>query len=131
MSVNTYVPASPTDSSNSSVGSSGNATVSMTAAAIARTRTQVAREKALGLRLSVKPSGCSGFMYVLDIVHEEASGDHRFTFGDVTLFVDEKSLPVVNGTEIDYVQEGLNSLFKFQNPNATGECGCGESFTTQ
>ena len=117
MSVSTYVP--------------GNETVTMTPAAIARTREQVAREKALGLRLSIKPSGCSGYMYVLDFVREEGSDDRKFGFGDVTLYVDTKSLAVVNGTEIDFVQEGLNSLYKFHNPNVTGECGCGESFTVK
>jgi iron-sulfur cluster assembly protein len=117
MSVNTYIP--------------GSETVRMTATAIARTREQLAHENALGLRLSIKPSGCSGYMYVLDFVREETAGDRRFAFGDVTLYVDGKSLAMVNGTEIDYVQEGLNSLYKFSNPNVTGECGCGESFTVK
>lgn len=117
MNVQTYTP--------------GSESVSMTPAAIAQTRAQVAREQALGLRLSVKPSGCSGYMYVLDFVREEEPGDRRFRFDDVTLYVDEKSLAVVNGTQVDYVQEGLNSLYKFHNPNATGECGCGESFTVK
>ena len=115
-SVQTYVP--------------GAETVSMTEAAIAHTREQVAREGALGLRLSIKPSGCSGYMYVLDLVREPGPDDRRFTFGgDVTLFVDAAALSVVNGTEVDYVKEGLNSFYKFRNPNVTGECGCGESFT--
>ncbi|MFZ5755299.1 MAG: HesB/IscA family protein [Pseudomonadota bacterium] len=110
----------------------GTGTVSMTEAAIANTRAQVAREQALGLRLAIKPSGCSGYMYVLDLVREENGGDRKFTFGgDVTLYVDESSMAIVNGTEIDYVKEGLNSLYKFHNPNVTGECGCGESFTVK
>ena len=116
MSVQTYVP--------------GNESVVMTDAAISHTRAQVAREGALGLRLAVKPSGCSGYMYVLDFVREELPGDRHFRFGgDVTLFVDGGSLAVLNGTEIDYVKEGLNSFYRFRNPNVTGECGCGESFT--
>ena len=73
----------------------------------------------------------NGYMYVLDFVRAEQPGDRRFRFDDVTLYVDEKSLAVVNGTRVDYVQEGLNSLYKFHNPNATGECGCGESFTVK
>lgn len=116
MSVQSYVP--------------GNETVLMTEAAIAQARAQIAREGALGLRLSVKPSGCSGYMYVLDLVREELSSDRRYTFGgDVHVYVDGAALAIVNGTEIDYVKEGLNAFFKFRNPNVTGECGCGESFT--
>lgn len=116
MSVQNYVP--------------GNESVSMTEAAITQARAQLAREGALGLRLSVKPSGCSGFMYVLDLVHEEQATDRRYTFGgDVNIYVDATALAVINGTEIDYVKEGLNAFFKFRNPNVTGECGCGESFT--
>lgn len=102
----------------------------MTDAAQAQAGKEIARENAQGIRLAVKESGCSGFMYVLDYVHESTDNDAQLTFGDdVVLFVDKSSLPVVNGTEIDYVTEGVNSFFKFRNPNATGECGCGESFT--
>ncbi|MFP5382905.1 MAG: HesB/IscA family protein [Gammaproteobacteria bacterium] len=116
MSVQNYVP--------------GNESVSMTESAIAQARSQLAREGALGLRLSVKPSGCSGYMYVLDLVREEQPSDRRYTFGgDVNIYVDAAALGVINGTEIDYVKEGLNAFFKFRNPNVTGECGCGESFT--
>lgn len=118
MSVQNYVP--------------GNESIVMTDSAIAHTRAQLAREGALGLRLAVKPSGCSGFMYVLDLVREKTDDVRKFTFGanaDVAVFVDNTALAMLNGTEIDYVQEGLNSLYKFRNPNVTGECGCGESFT--
>lgn len=116
MSVQNYVP--------------GNESVSMTESAIAQARAQLAREGALGLRLSVKPSGCSGYMYVLDLVREEQATDRRYTFGgDVNIYVDGAALAIINGTEIDYVKEGLNAFFKFRNPNVTGECGCGESFT--
>lgn len=117
MSVSTYIP--------------GHESIHMTEAAIAQTRVQLLREQALGLRLAVKPSGCSGYMYVLDLVRDEQADDKKFTFGDVTVYVDSKSLSIVDGTEIDYVQEGLNSLYKFHNPNVTGECGCGESFTVK
>ncbi len=118
MSVQSYVP--------------GQETVTMTEAAIAQTRAQLAREHAIGLRLAVKPSGCSGYMYVLDLVKEEQPGDRKFTFGDgVTVYVDGSALAMVNGTEIDYVKEGLNAFYKFHNPNVTGECGCGESFTVK
>lgn len=118
MSVQTYVP--------------GQETLSMTDAAVAQARAQLAREGALGLRIAVKPSGCSGYMYVLDLVKEPRPEDRRFTFaGDVAVFVDRDALPIVNGTEVDFVREGLNAMYKFHNPNATGECGCGESFTVK
>lgn len=118
MTVQSYVP--------------GQEAVSMTEAAIVHTRAQLARENAIGLRLSVKPSGCSGYMYVLDLAKEALPGDRAFSFGDgVTVFVDGSALAMVNGTEIDYVREGLNAFYKFRNPNVTGECGCGESFTVK
>ena len=102
----------------------------MTDAARQQALAEIAREHAQGIRLAVKESGCSGYMYVLDYVHEAGDNDASIPFGDdVTLYVDKASLPVVNGTEIDYVTEGVNSFFKFRNPNVTGECGCGESFT--
>jgi len=110
----------------------GQEAITMTEAAIAQTRAQLAREQALGLRLAVKPSGCSGYMYVLDLVHEPQADDRAFVFGDgVTVFVENSALAMMNGTEIDYVKEGLNAFYKFRNPNVTGECGCGESFTVK
>ena len=121
MTVQTYVP--------------GEEQIAMTAAAVDHARAQLARENALGLRLAVKPSGCSGYMYVLDLARETATGDRRFDFGGehgkVAVFVDAASLALLNGTEIDYVKEGLNAFYKFRNPNVTGECGCGESFTVK
>ena len=68
-------------------------------------------------------------MYTLDFVEEPEDGDKLFEIDGVNLYVPEKWLPMLNGLVIDYVTEGVNSLFKFRNPNATGECGCGESFT--
>jgi iron-sulfur cluster assembly accessory protein len=116
MSVQTYVP--------------GDVSIRMTATAEQQARREIRREAARGLRLAVKPSGCSGYMYVLDYVRDEQAEDKQIRIADdVTLFVDSGSVSVVNGTEIDYVTEGVNSYFKFRNPNATGECGCGESFT--
>jgi len=118
MTVQTYMP--------------GQESITLTEAAVAQTRAQLARENALGLRLDVKPSGCSGYMYVLDLVHEEQPGDRKFSFGEgVTVYVAGNALAVVNGTEVDYVKEGLNAFYKFRNPNVTGECGCGESFTVK
>jgi iron-sulfur cluster assembly accessory protein len=116
MSVQTYVP--------------GDVSIRMTTTAEKQARREIRREAARGLRLAVKPSGCSGYMYVLDYVRDEKPEDKQIRIADdVTLFVDSGSVSVVNGTEIDYVTEGVNSFFKFRNPNATGECGCGESFT--
>ena len=118
MTVETWVP--------------GDARITMTDAAREQARRELADEKARGLRLAVKPSGCSGYMYVLDYVREPQQDDRAFSFDDgVTVYVDQKSLPILNGTEIDYVREGLNRFFKFRNPNAQGECGCGESFSVQ
>jgi len=83
-----------------------------------------------GIRLSLKLSGCSGYMYVVDLVDQPEQGDREFKLADdVTLFVENKSLPLLNGTEIDFVTEGLNSMFQFRNPNAESECGCGESIS--
>jgi iron-sulfur cluster assembly accessory protein len=85
---------------------------------------------AAGLRVSLKPSGCSGYMYVVNLVETPDSEDHQFQVADdINLFVDNKSLPLLNGTEIDFVTEGLNSMFQFRNPNAESECGCGESIS--
>jgi len=86
------------------------------------------RGKGVGLRLAVKPSGCSGMSYVLEFVDEVESTDEVFEAYGVKVIVDKKSLLYLDGTELDYTKEGLNEGFKFNNPNVTGECGCGESF---
>ena len=86
------------------------------------------RGKGIGLRLGVKTSGCSGLAYVLEFVDELAEGDQVFEHGEVKVIVDSKSLVYLDGTELDFVKEGLNEGFKFNNPNVKGECGCGESF---
>jgi len=83
-----------------------------------------------GFRIGLKTSGCSGYMYVVDLVTLPQPDDRKFMLdGDIPVFVDAKSLPLINGTEIDYVKEGLNSMFRFNNPNAESECGCGESIS--
>lgn len=87
------------------------------------------RGKGLGLRLGVKTSGCSGMAYLLEFVDELAEDDTVFEDKGVKVIVDAKSLIYLDGTELDFVKEGLNEGFKFKNPNATAECGCGESFT--
>ncbi|BBE51301.1 Iron-binding protein IscA [Ferriphaselus amnicola] len=86
------------------------------------------RGKGVGLRLGVKTSGCSGMAYKLEFADEVSSDDLTFQSHGVTLLVDPKSLPYINGMELDYTREGLNEGFKFNNPNVKDECGCGESF---
>ena len=87
------------------------------------------RGKGEGIRLGVKTSGCSGLAYVLEFVDEVAEHDEVFESHGVKVFVDPKSLVYLDGLEMDYVKNGLNEGFEFNNPNQKGECGCGESFT--
>lgn len=87
------------------------------------------RGSGVGIRVGVRTAGCSGLAYVLEFVDEPDANDERFDNDGVSVFVDPKSLVYLNGLQMDYVTEGLNSGFKFTNPNQTGECGCGESFT--
>ena len=87
------------------------------------------RGKGEGLRLGVKTSGCSGMAYVLEFVDKAGDEDTTFDEKGVQIFVDPKSLVYLEGVEVDYGKEGLNEGFKFNNPNAANECGCGESFT--
>ena len=87
------------------------------------------RGKGLGLRLGVKTSGCSGMAYVLEFVDVLNDDDEMFTDHGVNIIVDKKSLLYIDGTELDFVKEGLNEGFEFNNPNIDGECGCGESFS--
>ena len=86
------------------------------------------RGKGIGLRLGVKTSGCSGLAYVLEFVDVLNSEDQVFEQHGVNIIVDPKSLVYLNGIELDYVQEGLNEVFKYNNPNVKESCGCGESF---
>ncbi|WMQ73584.1 MAG: Protein SufA [Sodalis sp.] len=82
----------------------------------------------LGLRLSVKQSGCAGFGYVVEKATQSEGSDRIYEHGGVKLYVPLKAMPFIDGTELDYVQEGLNHVFKFHNPKAQHACGCGESF---
>jgi len=86
------------------------------------------RGKGLGLRLGIKTTGCSGLAYVLEFVDDLNEDDTLFSIDDVNIIIDGKSLVYLAGIELDFVKEGLNEGFKFTNPNAKGECGCGESF---
>lgn len=88
----------------------------------------VNRGKGLGLRLGVKTTGCSGLAYVLEFVDDLNPDDTVFEDNGVKIIIDGKSLVYLDGTELDFAKEGLNEGFQFNNPNADGECGCGESF---
>ena len=88
-----------------------------------------ANPQAAGVRFGVRKTGCSGYAYVVEIAESVAANDRIIETEGVRLVVDTKSLPYVDGTEIDFTRQGLNSSFVFRNPNVTGECGCGESFT--
>lgn len=103
--------------------------VTMTAAASERVKSFLAnRGKGIGLRLGIKTTGCSGLAYVLEFVDDINADDEVFQVDDVNIIIDSKSLAYLEGTELDFVKEGLNEGFQFTNPNAKGECGCGESF---
>ncbi len=81
-----------------------------------------------GLRVAVKTSGCSGYAYALEFADAAAPEDLVFESEGVRVLVDPQSLPLLDGTQLDWVREGLNEGFKFENPNASAACGCGESF---
>ncbi|RDE19617.1 iron-sulfur cluster assembly protein IscA [Motiliproteus coralliicola] len=83
----------------------------------------------VGIRLAVRTTGCSGMGYVLEFADEVAEEDQVFDIEGLKVVIDPKSLVYLDGTELDFVKEGLNEGFKFNNPNARSECGCGESFS--
>ena len=104
--------------------------ISLTEAAAGRVRAYLdKRGDAVGLRLGITKTGCSGYSYVVNYAEEVAASDVVYEDKGVQVVVDSEALPLVVGTEVDFVKEGLNEAFKFRNPNATGECGCGESFS--
>jgi iron-sulfur cluster assembly protein len=103
--------------------------ISLTNAAADRVRTYLEkRDRGLGLRLGVTKTGCSGYSYVIN--YAESIGDDDVVFEDkgVKLVIDPDALSLIDGTEVDFVKNGLNEAFSFRNPNIKGECGCGESF---
>ncbi len=104
--------------------------IELTPTACARMRDFLGKNPAAaGVRFGIKRTGCSGFGYTVDLATEVTDADKVFELDGIRLVVDAKALPFVDGTRIDYAREGLNAAFVFHNPNATGECGCGESFT--
>lgn len=86
------------------------------------------RGKGVGLRLGVRTTGCSGMAYKLEYADAEQPEDQSFECHGVKILIDPKSLPYIDGTELDFVREGLNEGFRFNNPNEKNRCGCGESF---
>lgn len=103
--------------------------VTLTPPAAAHIRELVKQQPGIqGVRLGVKQTGCAGFGYVLDAVSEPNKDDLLFEADGAKLWVPLSVMPFIDGTEVDYVREGLNQLFKYHNPKAQNECGCGESF---
>jgi iron-sulfur cluster assembly protein len=103
--------------------------ISLTSSAVERVRGYLEkRGSGLGLRVGVRKTGCSGYAYVIDYADSIDADDAVFEDDGVKVIVDSKSLALIDGTEVDFVKDGLNEAFKFRNPNIKGEGGCGESF---
>ena len=104
--------------------------VSLTHSAATRVRSFLEqRGRGLGLRVGIRKTGCSGYAYVIEYADAVKSDDAVFEDQGVKVVVDRESLRLIDGTEVDFVKQGLNEAFKFRNPNVKGECGCGESFS--
>ncbi len=86
--------------------------------------------QAIGFKIAIKKTGCSGWGYEVELVDKIHADDSVFKDKGITLIADPKTLQLIAGTTIDYQKQGINHVFVYKNPNATGECGCGESFTT-
>ncbi len=103
--------------------------ISLTESAADRVRNYLdAKGEGVGLRLGVTKTGCSGYSYVINYAEDISDADVVFEDKGVKVVVDSEALPLIDGTEVDFVKSGLNEAFSFRNPNVTGECGCGESF---
>ena len=103
--------------------------INLTESAADRIRSYLTDSDGQGLRFGVRKTGCSGFAYVVDIADEAKADDHVFQSQGIDVFVDPKSLVLVDGTTIHFSKQELAETFVFQNPNVSAECGCGESFT--
>ena len=104
--------------------------ISLTDSAADRVRTYLdKRGSGVGLRLGVTQTGCSGYSYVINYADEIDDSDVVFEDKGITVVVQPDALALIDGTEVDFVKNGLNEAFSFRNPNISGECGCGESFT--
>ena len=103
--------------------------ISLTESAAKHVAAQLKRRgKGMGLRVGVRTTGCSGLAYKLEFVDEKKPEDVAYDLHGVTIVVDPKSLPYLDGTVLDFTREGLNEGFRFRNPNVKDQCGCGESF---
>jgi iron-sulfur cluster assembly protein len=103
--------------------------ITLTESAAERVKSYLDRRgSGLGIRLGVKRTGCSGWAYVVDYADMADEGDMVFEDRAVRIFVAPEHLRLIDGTEVDFVKQGLNEAFRFRNPNVKGECGCGESF---
>jgi iron-sulfur cluster assembly protein len=103
--------------------------ISLTESAARRVQTYLeTRGAGVGLRLGVTKTGCSGYSYVINYADDIGANDVVFEDRGVKIIVDPEALRLIDGTEVDFVKNGLNEAFSFKNPNVTGECGCGESF---
>ena len=106
--------------------------ISLTEKAATRVRDYLAKNgQAVGLRLGIRKTGCSGYAYTVDFADAVGAGDLVVETQGVKLIVAAESLPFLQGSRIDFIREGLNEKFAFENPNATSQCGCGESFSVQ
>jgi len=104
--------------------------IELTEAAADRVRTHLhKRGSGLGLRLGIRKTGCSGFAYIVNYADAILPDDTVFEARGIKVIVDPASLPLIDGTIVDFLKQGLNEAFKFRNPKAKGECGCGESFS--
>lgn len=104
--------------------------ITLTDAAAERVLGFLAQDKSgFGLRFGVKKTGCNGYAYVVNLTDQAVSNDTVFEDRGIKIVVDEESLPFLQGTQIDFVKQGLNESFQFKNPKVKGECGCGESFS--
>ncbi len=104
--------------------------ITLTESAVDRVHDMVMqRQSAIGLRISVVKSGCSGYSYALDFAESVSANDIVVEQDDVKVVIDKASAPILNGIELDFVKQGLNQSFKFNNPNVVSSCGCGESFS--
>lgn len=104
--------------------------INLTASAAERVRSYLAQQPgAVGLRLGVRKTGCSGWAYQIGMADEVSTEDRIFEDHGIKVVVSADALKLIDGTTVDFVKEGLNELFRFENPNVKDECGCGESFS--
>ncbi|MFQ3334384.1 MAG: iron-sulfur cluster assembly protein [Woeseiaceae bacterium] len=105
--------------------------ISLTSAAVDRIKnySDTVSGNGVNLRIGVKKTGCNGYAYVINYSDKIEEDDQVFIDHDIKIIVDKTSLALIDGTEVDFYKEGLNEAFRFRNPNISGECGCGESFS--